>query len=100
MHTTPLTLLTIVAEAILKDRLVEEFTQTGAKGHTLTECEGSGSRHRRVGEVLGANIKLELIVSAEVADRMLKVLAEEYFPHYAVIAFISSVSVVRGEKYV
>lgn len=100
MHTTPLTLLTIVAEAILKDRLVEEFTQTGAKGHTLTECEGSGSRHRRVGEVLGANIKLELIVSAEVADRMLKVLAEEYFPHYAVIAYISSVSVDRGEKYV
>lgn len=100
MHTTPLTLLTIVAEAILKDRLIAEFTQAGAKGHTVTECEGSGSRHRRVGEILGANIKLELIVSAEVADAMLKVLAEEYFPHYAVVAYISSVSVVRGEKYV
>lgn len=100
MHTTPLTLLTIVAEAILKDRLIEEFNNAGAKGHTLIDCEGSGSRHRRVGEILGANIKLELIVSAEVAEKMLKVLAEVYFPHYAVIAYISSVSVVRGEKYV
>ncbi len=100
MQTTPLTLLTIVAEALLKDRLIEELEQAGAKGHTLIECEGVGSRHRRVGEILGANIKLEAIVSPVVADKLLTVLAEDYFPKFAVIAYLSSVSVIRGEKYV
>ncbi|HET6424589.1 MAG TPA: transcriptional regulator [Planctomycetaceae bacterium] len=100
MQTTPLTILTVIAEAILKERLIEEFTRAGAKGHTLTECEGSGSRHRRVGEILGANIKLETIVSATVADKLLDRLANEYFPKFAVIAYLSPVSVVRGEKYV
>ncbi len=100
MHTTPLTLITIVSEAILKDRLVEEFTRLGAKRHTSTDCEGMGSQHRRAGEVLGANVKLEFIVSPELANEMLKALAEEYFPRYAVIAYISSIAVVRGEKYV
>lgn len=100
MQTTPLTLLTVVAEAILKDRLIEEFTRAGAKGHTLTECEGSGSRHRRVGEILGANVKLETIVSSTVADELLDRLAHDYFPKFAVIAYLSPVSVIRGEKYV
>ena len=98
MQTTPLTLLTVVAEALLKDRLIEEFGRAGAKGHTLIECEGSGSRHRRVGEILGANIKLETIVSATVAEKLLEVLANDYFPKFAVIAYLSPVSVIRGEK--
>jgi len=100
MHTTNLTLLTIVGEAILKERLLAELTRAGAKGHTLTECEGSGSRHRRVSETLGANIKLETIVSPAVADKLLTTLANDYFPKFAIIAYLSPVSVVRGEKYV
>jgi nitrogen regulatory protein P-II 2 len=100
MNTTDLTLLTIVAEAILKDRLLAELEKAGAKGYTLTECEGAGSRHRRVSETMGANIKIETIVSAAVADRLLATLANDYFPKFAVIAYLSPVAVVRGEKYI
>lgn len=48
----------------------------------------------------GQNIRLETIVSEEVALRILQRLQEEYFPHYAVIAYVENVWVVRGEKYV
>lgn len=53
-----------------------------------------------IGEILGANIRIESIVSAEVADRLLQLISNEYFDRFAVIAYLSTVSVVRGEKYV
>jgi len=46
-----LTLLTIVAETLLKDRLIHEVRQAGAKGFTITEVSGEGSRQRRVSDV-------------------------------------------------
>ncbi|ODA28862.1 transcriptional regulator [Planctopirus hydrillae] len=100
VHTVPLTLLTIIGEGLLRERLITEIERAGAKGYTITECSGSGSRHRRVGELLGENMKLECVVSPEVADKLLGILSDEYFPHFAVIAYLSPVSVIRGDKYV
>ena len=99
METTEIRLLTIVAEEILRDRLIEEIRGTGARGFTLTPAEGEGSRHRRVGDVLGGNVKLEVLASPTVAERLLSVLAADYFPQYAVIAYVATVCVVRGERY-
>jgi len=33
-------------------------------------------------------------------DRLLATLANDYFPKFAVIAYLSPVAVVRGEKYI
>ena len=79
--------------------MIEEIRRAGAKGFTLTEVTGEGSRHRRVGDVLGGNVKLEVFASPTVADRLLSVLAADYFPQYAVIAYVTTVGVVRGERY-
>lgn len=100
MDTTTATLITIVAEAVLKERLIAELQTAGARGWTLTEAQGEGCRHRRVGELLGENIRIESIVSPSTAARMLDRLMEEYFPRFAVIAWTSPVQVLRGEKYV
>jgi nitrogen regulatory protein P-II 2 len=99
MNTYNLTLLTIVAEALLKDRLVHEIRHAGAKGLTITEVSGEGSRQRRVSEILGDNIKIEVIAKRETADSILAVLQKDYFPRYAVVACLSEVQVVREEKY-
>jgi nitrogen regulatory protein PII len=95
-----LKLVTIVAEAILEKRLLEEVRRQGAKGYTLTDARGEGSRGLRTMDWEGKNIRLEVIVGEEVAERILRTLQENYFPYYAVIAFVENVEVVRGYKYV
>ena len=100
MELVPLKLVTIVAESLLEKRLVEEVKRLGAKGYTITPARGEGSRGIRSVDWEGQNIRLETIVSEEVALRILQMLQEEYFPHYAVIAYVENVWVVRGEKYV
>ena len=100
MELVPLKLVTIVAESLLEKRLVEEVKRLGAKGYTITPARGEGSRGIRSVDWEGQNIRLETIVSEEVALRIVQRLREEYFPHYAVIAYVENVWVVRGEKYV
>jgi nitrogen regulatory protein P-II 2 len=100
MNTHTLTLLTIVAEALLKDRLIHEVRHAGAKGFTITEVSGEGSRQRRVSEILGDNIKIEVIAKQETADKILTTLQKDFFPRFAVVAYMSEVQVVREDKYV
>ena len=100
MNTYTLTLLTIVAEALLKDRLIQEVRQAGAKGFTITDVSGEGSRQRRVSEILGDNIKIEVIAKREIADKILTDLQKDFFHRYAVVAYMSEVQVMREEKYV
>ncbi len=99
MNTHTLTLLTIVAETLLKDRLIHEIRQAGANGFTLTEVSGEGSRQRRVSEILGDNIKIEIITKPETADKILTVLQQDFFSRYAVVGYLSEVQVVREDKY-
>lgn len=100
MHTTKLKKVTVVAESVLEDHLLRELRALGARGYTITEVRGEGSRGMRTMELGGKNVRVELLVGPEVADRILEHLAERYFPHYAVVAYVENVEVVRGEKYV
>ncbi len=99
MKTVPLKEVTIVAEALLEERLLREIRELGAHGYTVGQVRGEGSRGVRASEWEGKNVRIETLVSAEVADRILAHIAEEYFEHYAVVAYLSDVQVVRGEKY-
>lgn len=99
MSRTHLTLVTIVAERVLESRLTQMVMAAGATGFTVTDVRGEGSRHRGSHTFEGRNVKVEAVVSAGVADTILSEIAEQYFPHYGVIAYTSPVAVVRGEKY-
>lgn len=100
MQTTSLIKLTVIAEAVLRDRLIAEILSAGATGYTSSAAEGEGSRHLRSGDLPGDNVRIETIVNEQVADRLLAQLANQYFPHFALIAYTSEVRVIRGEKYV
>lgn len=100
MTLTTLKRVTIISEAFLEERLLADLKRLGARGYTLTEARGEGSRGVRASEWEGNNLRIETIVSAEVATALLSHLAERYFASYAVIAFQDTIEVVRGEKYV
>lgn len=97
--TVPLHLVTIVAESVLEARLLELLGASGARGWTVSEARGRGSRGVRASEWEGRNVRIETLVTPAVSERVVAALARDYFPHYAVIAFVDEVRVVRGEKY-
>lgn len=100
MTAADLVLVTIVAERVLEGPITEMVAEAGATGYTVTDARGEGSRHVGSHTFEGRNVKVETVVAAAVAERILALVAERYFPHYGIIAYTSPVSVVRGEKYV
>lgn len=100
MKTTTLKLVTIVTERILEDRILRKMIELGAKGYTLTQATGKGSRGVRASEWEGPDTRIEALVSSEVAGGIIEYIADNLFEHYAVIVYVQDAEVVRGDKYV
>ena len=99
MITTPLKMVVIVAEPVLESRLVEELRTLGATGCSIVEGRGEGSRHAHASELPGANVRIEAIVSADLADLIMEHVSAAYFAHWSFIAYLIDVRVARGGKY-
>lgn len=99
MRTVPFRLVTVVAERLLRDRIIEEVRRLGATGYTLTDVHGEGTSGVNASEWEGPSVKVEAIVPPEVAERIVEHVAQTYFAHHAVIVYTQDVTVVRAEKY-
>lgn len=95
-----LTKVTIITESLLTDRIVRILKAHGATGNTLTKVEGEGSRGDHTSDWEGRNTKIETIVTAKAADAILTDLNDQYFEDFSVIAWLSEVQVLRGEKFI
>jgi nitrogen regulatory protein P-II 2 len=102
MQLYPLKLVTIVGESVIMEDIAEKGLEIGATGYTLSEVVGEGARSARNVAIASGDktMKLEFVVPAEVAVEILTHVSHEYFEHYAVIAWLSDVQVVRGQQYV
>ena len=98
MQTVPHRLVTIVAERVVRDRLLDAVHRLGATGHTISDVHGEGSRGVAAARG-GPSVKIEAVVTAEVADRIAEHVAERYFAHHSVIVYLQDVEVLRGSKY-
>ena len=100
MRTHPIKLVTIVAEAALEYRLTTEIRALGARGFTIVEARGEGTRGgARGADAPGTNIRLEALVSAPVAEAIVEHLVTHYFADYSIIAYTADVDVVRTRKF-
>ncbi len=92
-------LLTIVAERLLRDRILRHLDQMSVSGYTVIDSEGRGSRGVMVDEWQGDNVEIQILASIEVVDRIAEKMRERYFEHYSIILFAQNVDVLRGDKY-
>jgi len=90
--------VTVIAEAVLEDRLLHDLRDWGVAGLTVVRAEGDpfGSR---VGDVEGGFLRIECVVSDATADRVMDGLAARYLSRFKVVAYDHPVRVVRGAKY-
>lgn len=95
----PLKKVTIVTENVLREGIIKIIRKEGGTGHTITACEGEGSKGIHASDWEGRNIQIETIVNEETANKILTAVSETYMKNYALIAYISDVLVLRKEKF-
>jgi hypothetical protein len=92
-------LVTIIAESVLRKRLLDDIGRLGASGYSIGSVEGSGTGGRHTADWEGPHVRIETIVGDEVAERILDHLVANYFSNYAVVAWATTVRVARPAKF-
>ena len=101
MQLYPLKLVTVIVEEVLKNQIQQEGLNLGATGFSTKEVTGTGSRGTRQGNLEGSGTyQIDFIVPDDVAVKILTHVSHKYFEHYACIAWVTNVAVVRGQHYV
>lgn len=100
LHTEKRTLLTVFCEASLEPLLVRDMDRLGIGGYTISDARGKGSRGVRDASWDEARtIRLEVICARPLAETLLTHLQARYYAHYAMVAYLSDVEVLRPEKF-
>lgn len=99
MNTADRQLITIVAEAVVERRIIDDVKQCGAKGYSLSHVTGEGVTGRHSIDLNGPSIRLESVVTEEVAQAILEMLARDYFDRYAVVAWLTPARVARPDRF-
>ena len=93
-------LLTVIAEAALERKLVDEARQLGIGGYTITEVRGGGAHGVRAGEWEGErSMEFKVLCEASVAERLAAQLMQRYSAHYALVLYALDAGVMRAEKF-
>ena len=94
------TLLTVICEAALEKKLVADLEQLGAPGWTISDARGRGGRGVcSAGWDTEGNIRVEIICTRDIAERIAGHLQARYYANYAMVCYLAQVEVLRAEKF-
>ncbi|TAG10891.1 MAG: transcriptional regulator [Verrucomicrobia bacterium] len=91
--------VSIIAERVLRDEILDLLRKHGATGWTLTPVQGEGAHGSRASELEGSNVQIDTLISTHRADRIMDEIACNYFADWSVIVYAADVDVLRAEKY-
>jgi nitrogen regulatory protein P-II 2 len=92
-------LITIIVEAAVEARLIEDVKRLGAKGYSVGHVRGEGRSASHLQDLNGPSMRLETIVTDSIAEAILEHLEAEYFGRYAIVVWSSPVNVRRPERF-
>ena len=92
-------MITIVALDSLQNRIISDLKNCGIKGYTIAEVEGEGLHAKHFTDWEGRNIRIETLASDEKVLQIMEMLSQNYFEKYGVIAFVTTVEVLRKERF-
>ncbi len=95
----PTKMITVVALDSLQNRIIGDLKNCGVKGYTIVEVEGEGLYAQHFTDWEGRNIRIEAIVTEERVIQIMEMLSQNYFEKYGVIAFVTTVEVLRKDRF-
>ena len=92
-------LVTVIFEPVLSSRILAISQGLGATGFTITEVRGEGKGTKSSGEIPDSKLKIEIVADPELAQKIMKALADQFFENYGLITYSSDISILRPEKF-
>jgi len=93
-------LVTVVCETALERPVLDALREGGAKGYTLTDVRGGGTRGERSGDWEGGrSVEIKVLCDEPTAQRIVDILFERYSADYAMTIWVTAASVARPEKF-
>ena len=99
------TKVTIIVERLLQQGILKILEEAGARGYTIVDGSGKGEHINRPGDRASvvrafSIVRIEFIMSDEAAARRIaEQVAEQYFDQYSGIVYVSSVEVIRDDRF-
>lgn len=93
-------LLTITCEILAQKNIIEILNKHEINAYTTYEVDGNGARGiRGQGFKNEKNVKVEVILREEKLQDVVEEISRTMFANFAIIVYVSDVSVVRTEKF-
>lgn len=94
------TLLTVITEAVIEKKLLQDLKQLGVAGYTVLDARGEGRRGvRDAARGEAANIQIEVICSRALAETVLLNFQARYYDNYAMVSFLQDIEIIRPDKF-
>lgn len=98
MFTSPSKLLTVVLPESAEPQLQSELRELGIVGYTATTSRGHGVHGDRPSRFYGDNVRIELLATQEVIDRVLELLDRKFRPVNPLVAWVTEAQAYPPEK--
>jgi hypothetical protein len=92
--------VTVIADSVLENMLLDQFVRLGARGYTVFDCRGKGE-HAILENTFSrvSRVRIETIVQPAVAKAILDYLHTPTFASHAVTACIETVEVSPEDRF-